>query len=153
MTLMMRGKQAPVTLTKRETDCLLVVESLSQDRWPARIGEVAHRLNVSTPSAVELVDRLQSKRMLERGPGGVRLSRIGNAGLLGVHRAHRLFENMFTRMGMRPEAACRESGIMDRHLSREALKVVCRYLGHPKTCPHDLPIEPDPSCCTRSRAR
>lgn len=135
------------TLTRREFDCLSAVEALSRKGWPARIVDIARVLRVKPPSVVELVDRLCEKGMLERGPGGVRVSHGGAKGLQETHRSHRIFELMLTQMGMSPDAACRESKRVDRHPSRNLIRTVCAYLNHPQTCPHGEPIEPDPTCC------
>ncbi len=142
-------RHAPVIeiLTRREFDCLSAIESLSRKGWPARVVDIARVLHVKPPSIVELIDRLHEKGMLERGPGGVRVSRAGARGLLETHRSHRIFELMLTHMGMSPEVACKESKRVDRHPSRNFIRTVCAYLSHPQECPHGEPIEPDPSCC------
>ncbi len=136
-------------LTLREFDCLLAVESLSHEGWPARLIDIAEALHIRPPSAVELVNKLIAKKLLERGPSGIRLASLGTAELREMHRAHRLLEIMLLRIGMKPAAACVESKRIDRYSSRELVRALCKYLGHPATCPHNMPIEPDPRCCPR----
>ncbi len=135
------------SLTSREFDCLVAVDWLCRDGWPARTVDLARVLRVKPPSVVELVSRLGAKRVLERGPAGVRLSETGSRELGEVRRSHRIFEMMLTRFGMSPEVACRESRKLDRHSSVPVVRAICTYLGHPRTCPHHRPIDPDPECC------
>lgn len=123
------------------------IELLTRNEWPARITDIAKSLRVKPPSVVELVDRLHEKGMLERGPGGIRISKSGTTGLREIHRSHRIFELMLTQMGMPLEVACRESKRVEGHSSRNVIKAICNYLGHPRVCPHGVPIEPDLTCC------
>lgn len=135
------------SLSLRELDCLIAIESLSQKGWPARTSDIARMLRVKPPSAVEIILRLQSKRLLEKGPGGVRVSRIGHLTLREMHRSHRILESMFASLGLPADVACRESKKIDRYVSKEVTRAFCNYLGHPSACPDHMPIEPDPKCC------
>ena len=135
------------SLSPRELDCLIAIESLSQKGWPARTSDIARTLRVKPPSAVELNLRLQSKRLLVKGPGGVRVSRIGLLTLREIHRSHRILEVMFANLGLAPDVACRESKKIDRYVSKEVTRAFCNYLGHPSSCPDQMPIAPDPQCC------
>ncbi len=137
-------------LSQRELDCLIAVESLSQAGWPARTTDIARGLLVKAPSAVEMISRLQSKHLLEKGPGGARVSQLGYRMLREVHRSHRIFETMLTNLGIKPELACRESKKIERYVSKEVTRAFCSYLGHPSSCPDHMPIDPDPKCCTNS---
>ncbi|HZY95216.1 MAG TPA: metal-dependent transcriptional regulator [Candidatus Bathyarchaeia archaeon] len=134
-------------LTKREVEYLLSVELLTQDAWPARITDIAKSLGVKTPSAVELVNGLIAKKLLQRGPSGIRLTGLGARELQGMHRSHRLLESMLLRIGMKPAEACTESRRIDLYSSKELLRAICKYLGHPVSCPHKMQITPDPGCC------
>lgn len=144
---MTRATSPTETLSTRELDCLIAVESLSQNGWPARTTDIAGALHVKAPSAVEIISRLHSKHLLERGPGGVRISRTGYKTLTEMHRSHRIVESLLTNLGMKPEIACRESKKIDRYVSKEVTRAFCSYLGHPTACPDHMPIEPDPKCC------
>ena len=135
------------SLNPREIDCLIAIESLSEKGWPARTSDIARILRVNPPSAVEIILRLQSKRLLEKGPGGVRVSRVGHVTLREMHRSHRILETMFANLGLTPDVACRESRKIDRYVSKEITRAFCNYLGHPSACPDHMPIEPDPKCC------
>ncbi len=134
-------------LTQRELDCVLTVEALTSKGWPARITDIAGSLGVRAPSAIELVNKLVAKRLLERGPSGIRLAKLGTEELQEMHRSHRLLETMLLKIGMKPAAACVESRRIDRYSSDELVRAICKYLGHPATCPHKMPIAPDPRCC------
>lgn len=144
---MSRTLLATESLSQRELDCLIAVESLSDGGWPARTKDIAKTLHVRAPSAVEIIHRLQRKRFLEKGPGGVKVSSAGHRVLGEVHRSHRIMETMLTNMGVPPEVACRESKKIDRYVSKEVTRAFCNYLGHPKACPDNMPIQADPKCC------
>ncbi len=135
------------SLSPREIDCLIAIETLGQKGWPARTIDIARTLRVKPPSAVEIILRLQSKRLLEKGPGGVRVSPAGHTALNEMHRSHRILETMLANLGLSPDVACRESKKIDRYVSMEVTRAFCNYLGHPSACPDNMPIEPDPKCC------
>jgi DtxR family Mn-dependent transcriptional regulator len=135
------------TLSQRELDCLMAIESLTKAGWPARTSEIAKTLHVKAPSAVEIIGRLHSKHLLEKGPGGAKISNQGYRMLGGVHRSHRILETMLANLGIPTNIACQESKKIDRYLSKEVTRAFCSYLGHPKTCPDNMPIQRDPKCC------
>ncbi len=142
---------ATEALSQRELDCLVAVESLSDSGWPARTKDIAKTLQVRAPSAVEIIHRLQEKHFLEKGPGGVKVSFPGHRVLGEVHRSHRIMESMLANIGVPPEVACRESKKIDRYVSREVTRAFCNYLGHPKACPDNMPIQADPKCCSNNK--
>ncbi len=145
---MTRSSITVKSLSGRELDCLIAVESLSHAGWPARTTDIAGVLHVKAPSAVEIIGRLHSKHLLEKGPGGVRASRAGIRILSEVHRSHRILETLLTSLGISAEVACRESKRIDRYVSSEVTRAFCSFLGHPKACPDNMPIERDPGCCS-----
>ncbi len=144
----MTGSQGRAeALTDREIDFLFAIESLAKGGWPARIVDIARLRGVSAPSAIEMVGRLRTRSVVEKGPGGIKVSSRGEKILSEIRRSHRILETILTRMGMNPDTACSESKSIDRHLSRGVTQTICAYLDHPKTCPDAMPIEPDPECC------
>ncbi|HXW92588.1 MAG TPA: ATP-binding cassette domain-containing protein [Terriglobales bacterium] len=68
-----------------------------------------------------------------------------------IIRRHRLAERLFTdSLALDSETEIEQQACKFEHiLSREATDKICRFLGHPLTCPHGAPIPPGP-CCPRT---
>src|ERR1700685_2229295 len=68
-----------------------------------------------------------------------------------IIRRHRLAERLFTdSLAMDSESEIEQQACKFEHiLSPEATDKICRFLGHPRTCPHGAPIPPGP-CCGRT---
>lgn len=83
----------------------------------------------------------------------IELSELGLAKAEGLVRRHRLAERMLVDvLGKDPieteQAACEFEHI----LAPELVDAICTLLGHPKTCPHGIPIPSGP-CCQESRSQ
>jgi len=62
-------------------------------------------------------------------------------------RRHRLAERLFQdTFEMRKEALEPTACVFEHVLSEEVTESICRFLRHPKTCPHGKPIPPGPCC-------
>ncbi|MBF0254036.1 MAG: metal-dependent transcriptional regulator [Candidatus Omnitrophica bacterium] len=97
----------------------------------------------------ERMDELVSEGLvdLDLAGGKVRLSVEGEKHARRLVRAHRLAERLIhDAFGDNFESgACEFEHIMNL----EIIDSICTVLGHPKECPHGLPIPPG-DCCTRS---
>jgi putative ABC transport system ATP-binding protein len=67
-----------------------------------------------------------------------------------IIRRHRLAERLFTdSLAMDSETEIEQQACKFEHiLSPDATDKICKFLGHPRTCPHGAPIPPG-SCCSR----
>jgi putative ABC transport system ATP-binding protein len=65
-----------------------------------------------------------------------------------IIRRHRLAERLFTdSLAMDSETEIEQQACKFEHiLSPDATEKICRFLGHPRTCPHGAPIPPGPCC-------
>ncbi len=127
-------------LSRRDYDCIVSVEVLSSNGWPARVKDVAARMKVSPPTAVEFLDKVTSMSLVEKGPSGYRLSEKGVECYNEATRAHRLFETLFSRNGIPLEEACRISYSIGDEIDDADLEKLCTNMSHPDTCPHGRPI-------------
>lgn len=127
------------SLSKREYACIESVHALSTGGWPARVKDVAARMNVTSPTAVEFLDKLLALKLVEKGPSGYRLSQEGIARFNDVTRAHRLFETLLASTGIPLEEACRISTSVGS-IDVDTMETICAHLSHPSTCPHGRPI-------------
>ena len=127
-------------LSRRDYDCIRSVYALSSGGWPARVKDVAARMKVAPPTAVEFLDKLTEMSLVEKGPTGYRLSRKGTQCYNEATRAHRLLETLFSRNGIPLEVACRMSSSIGSAIDETDLEKLCANMRHPDTCPHGRPI-------------
>lgn len=126
--------------SRRDYDCIETVRELSSGGWAARVKDIAGRMNVRPPTAVGFLDRLCTEGLVEKGPGGYRLSKKGVEYYNEATRAHRLIETLFSRNGIPLEVACRLSSSIGDALDDADLERLCAKMSHPETCPHGRPI-------------
>src|ERR1700738_4818450 len=83
----------------------------------------------------------------------VELTPRGRLRAADIIRRHRLAERLFTdSLALDSESEIEQQACRFEHiLSPEATDKICRFLGHPRTCPHGAPIPPGP-CCERCLA-
>jgi putative ABC transport system ATP-binding protein len=89
---------------------------------------------------------------VSKGDGSliVELTPRGHKRAADIIRRHRLAERLFTdSLAMDSETEIEQQACKFEHiLSSEATDKICKFLGHPRTCPHGSPIPPGP-CCGR----
>ena len=127
-------------LSRRDYDCIESVSALSADGWPARVKDVASRMKVSPPTAVEFLEKLRQMHLVEKGPSGYRLSKEGLDCFNEATRAHRLLETLLVRNGLPLEQACKVSSSIGASIAEEDLEKLCANMEHPDICPHGRPI-------------
>lgn len=128
------------SISRRELDCVEAVRSLSSSGWPARVKDVAKKLNVTPPTAVQFLDKLIETELVEKGPSGYKLTDTGVEYLDGATRAHRIFETLLVRNGFPLDDACRVSSSLTGTIDEAALEKLCANMSHPSKCPHGRPI-------------
>lgn len=116
---------------------------------PARISSVADLLDVSRPSVVQMLQRLEAQGYLRYYPRkGVELTRKGAEIGRRMVRNGMLVEILMVqhlRVKVDERAAC---GI-EHHLTDELADAVCTMLNHPSHCPHGTPIPPGKCCAAQ----
>ncbi len=98
---------------------------------------------------LKLVDKLSSEGLvnISHDSKEIRLTSTGEIQARQLIRAHRLAEKLIHDvLGSNFEAGACE---FEHTISLELVNSICTMLGHPKECPHGLPI-PDGECCKRS---
>lgn len=129
-----------VNLSRRDYECMESVHDLSSQGWPARVKDVAGKMKVKSPTALEFLDKLIGAGLVEKGPSGYRLTAEGTRCFDEALRAHRLLETLFTRNGIGLETACRMSSFVGGSIDEADLEKLCANMSHPQTCPHGRPI-------------
>jgi DtxR family Mn-dependent transcriptional regulator len=128
------------SLSRRDYVCIASVFFLSSGGWPARVKDIANRMRVSPPTAVEFLEKLKGLSLVEKGPSGYRLTKVGLQRFNEATRAHRLLETLLVRNGMSLDQACRISSSVEVPIAEADLEKLCANLQHPETCPHGSPI-------------
>ncbi|MDQ7818972.1 MAG: metal-dependent transcriptional regulator [Armatimonadota bacterium] len=141
-----------ISKTERVEMYLKAVYTVQQAAPPVTASKVAEFMGVATPSAWEMLRRLEHQGLV-RGAGedGFHLTPAGLERATKVVRRLRLAERLLTdvlRLDLPRvyDEACK----MEHVISEEVEARLADVLGHPCTCPHGLPIpgessEPPPS--------
>jgi Mn-dependent DtxR family transcriptional regulator len=127
-------------ISRRELDCVETVYSLSSSGWPARVKDIAGRMKVTSPTAVQFLDKLIELGLVTKGPSGYRLTESGLEHLNGATREHRIFETLLVRNGFPLEDACKVSSSLTGTIDETVLEKLCANMSHPDKCPHGRPI-------------
>ena len=111
---------------------------------PAPAARVAEMLQVTPPTASEMLKRLEADGLVERtGRGGPRLTERGREEAERVVRHHRLIERFLTDfMGYSPAEAHEHAEDMEDAFTDDMVERLAERLGHPDRCPHGWPVDP-----------
>ena len=106
------------------------------------ISMLAKAMNVSAPSATNMVKRLASLNLVKRrSDGKIKLSPQGNTLALEVIRHHRLLETfLVNEMGMDWAEAHEEAEILEHYISERFEALLDKRLSKPTRDPHGEPI-------------
>ncbi|MBY0395826.1 MAG: metal-dependent transcriptional regulator [Thermoleophilia bacterium] len=110
---------------------------------PVPAARVAEMLNVTPPTASEMLKRLEAEGLIERGPRkGPLLTRKGRAEAERVVRHHRIIERFLTDfMGYTPAESHVHADELGDAFSEEMVERLSAQLGHPDRCPHGWPVD------------
>jgi len=113
---------------------------------PIAISKIADALQVSIPSANEMVRKLDSRGLLVYEPyHGARLSDTGRCLADQVLRTRRLWATFFAdRLGFSPSEADAQACALEHDTTAEAADRLADYLGHPAAGPLGRPIPDNP---------
>jgi DtxR family Mn-dependent transcriptional regulator len=108
----------------------------------ARVGEM---LGVSRASAGEMLKRLESEGLVERGEHKEAiLTPTGTERARKVVRKHRIIERLLTDfMGYTAGEAHVHADELGGTFTDDMVERIDEKLGHPQRCPHGWPVDPD----------
>src|ERR687886_1791421 len=111
---------------------------------PTLASRVAEMLGVSRASAGEMLKRLESERLIERGEHKeALLTPTGRKRAEKVVRKHRIIERLLTDfMGYTPGEAHVQADELGDTFSDDMIERIDERLGHPDRCPHGWPVDP-----------
>ena len=112
---------------------------------PTLASRVAEMLGVSRASAGEMLKRLESEGLVERGEQKEAiLTAAGRERAEKVVRKHRIIERLLTDfMGYTAAEAHVHADDLGDTFSDEMVARIDEKLGHPDRCPHGWPVDPD----------
>src|ERR671921_1004007 len=115
------------------------------DGLPTVAVRVAEMLGVSRASAGEMLKRLESDGLIERGEHKeALLTPKGRTRAEKVVRKHRLIERMLTDfMGYTAAEAHVYADELGDTFTDDMVERIDEKLGHPERCPHGWPVDPD----------
>ena len=111
---------------------------------PTLAARVAEMLGVSRASAGEMLKRLESEGLIERGrQKEALLTDAGRARAEAVVRKHRIIERLLTDfMGYTAAEAHVHADELGDTFTDDMVDRIAERLGHPERCPHGWPVEP-----------
>jgi DtxR family transcriptional regulator, Mn-dependent transcriptional regulator len=114
------------------------------DGLPTVSVRVAEMLGVSRASAGEMLKRLETEGLIERGEQKeALLTKTGRARAEKVVRKHRLIERLLTDfMGYTPAEAHVHADELGDTFSEDMVERIAERLGRPDRCPHGWPVDP-----------
>jgi DtxR family Mn-dependent transcriptional regulator len=112
---------------------------------PTLASRVAEMLSVSRASAGEMLKRLESEGLVERGEHKEAiLTRKGRERAERVVRKHRIIERLLTDfMGYTPAEAHVHADELGGTFTDDMVERIEQRLGNPERCPHGWPVDPE----------
>lgn len=110
-----------------------------------KITSIADMLHVKQPSVVQMLKKLNAKKLVNYNKAGVRLTDDGERIGASMMRNSRLLEVLMynaLKIEINEEMVC---GI-EHHMDKQFTDALCTMLNHPRLCPHDNAI-PMGECC------
>jgi DtxR family transcriptional regulator, Mn-dependent transcriptional regulator len=120
---------------------------------PATVSKVAEFMGVSAPSASEMLRRLEQQGYVRGAGDGFTLTPSGLAKATKVVRRLRLAERLLADvLKLDLPKVYDEACKMEHVISDEVEARLAAVLGHPRTCPHGLPIPGEGGSAAPTRA-
>lgn len=114
-----------------------------------KISTIAKMLNVRQPSVVQMLKKLNGKKLVNYNKVGVKLTKEGEKIGASMMRNSRLLEVLMVNalnVEIDEEMVC---GV-EHHMKRQFTDALCTMLNHPRRCPHGYIIPPG-KCCKNAQ--
>jgi DtxR family transcriptional regulator, Mn-dependent transcriptional regulator len=134
----MVGLDRRTSLTRSQQDYLKALYQLHGDHRPVPTGDLAQRLNISSPSVSEMVVKLSAQGLVEHDRyRGQQLTREGRKVALELVRHHRLLEMFLVQvLGYRWDEVHDEAERLEHVISERMEARIFELLGRPELDPH-----------------
>lgn len=127
-------------ITKKERDCIVSIWQGSRNGFPVRVSTIAEAMKVKPPTVEELLERLESKKLIERSKGMVILTEDGKKVYRRIMLGHRALETFLVQCGDDADTACKMISNFDYMIDEQTALMVLKRIGNPSRCPHGKPI-------------
>lgn len=135
--------------TQQQIDEILEVIWMERERGKSDLCVV--ETDIKNQKLENLVDQMKNIGLIEIRGEKVVFAPKGEKAAAGLIRRHRLAERLLTDILDTGKDQVEEPACQFEHLvSEEVTEAICTLLGHPRVCPHDLPI-PEGKCCVAAR--
>lgn len=113
---------------------------------PVRVVSLAKKLGVAPPSVVQMLSKLEQEGYVSYGGrSGVKLTKLGDGVATRILRNARLLEVLMEKhLGIIADERI-VCGV-EHHMTEELAEALCKFLNHPRKCPHGIDIPPG-KCC------
>jgi DtxR family Mn-dependent transcriptional regulator len=128
-------------LTKKERDCLITIGVHEVDEFPLRLIDLSDMLNVKPPTTLNLIKRLEGKKLVLHVKGMIHLTNKGKSFYHEIEENHRILETLMVTYGMDIDRACLISEQIDYLVDHDSIDTMFLKLGKPGKCPHGRTIE------------
>ncbi len=125
-----------IDLTKKERDCLMEIGGRENSEFPIRLVDLADTLSIKSPTALNLVKRLEIKGIVHHEKGMITLSTRGIHVFHEIEENHRVLETLMVNSGMDLDKACILSEAIDFQIDHSSVDKIFIKLGKPGKCPH-----------------
>ena len=129
---------------------LKAIWHIKERNEPVKISVIAKMLNVRQPSVVQMLKKLNGRKLVEYNKAGVFLTETGEKIGSSMMRNSRLLEVLMDsalKVEIDEEMVC---GI-EHHMNIQFTDALCTMLNHPRKCPHDHDI-PMGECCSKTES-
>lgn len=129
--------------SRRVYEYIAVLKYLENEyKRPIKLTEISEIMRVKPSSAHEYIEKLVSKRYIEKvGRGKYRVSPEGEKKLLYRQWVHGVIETYLHEiLGVDIETACEIASKIDYIMPLDVVEKLCSFLGHPTKCPHNQDI-------------
>jgi DtxR family Mn-dependent transcriptional regulator len=128
----------------RAESCYLkrIYTSTIEDGRQITSGDLAKMFNVKTPSAIDILNKLEKKMYIKKEKyGHITLTQAGYRVAVELLHAHRVFEVFLVEaLKMKSNEACEVADCVDHVLDKEVITRLCAYLNKPEKCCHNRAI-------------
>ena len=130
-------------LTRSEIAYLEAMYRLNETDDVASVSTLAKRFDVRLPTAIEILDKLEQKRLVIKKPWKVpELSKRGIVIAESVMHQHRIVELYFNaKLGIDSDLSCAEASKIDYLLDPTVVEKMCKVLNRPNQCLHGFAIQ------------
>ena len=129
-------------LSRSEIAYLEAMYRLNESHSAASVSTLAKRFDVRLPTAIEILDKLEQKRLVIKKPWKVpELSKKGFLIAESVMHQHRIVELYFSKaLDLNAERSCVEASKIAHLLDKTVIEKMCKALNRPTQCNHGNPI-------------